>query len=346
PGAGRDREQRPVCSALLQRRRARLEHPGGEHPVPLGCGGSRLWGAALFPARRGRAHSPSGHLWHSADSLRRCRVRRPREVDWSGAARLSPGEEFTVRQELVLRRRSPFWAGLLVGLLTHGLATGAALGDSGWSVRSFDVVLGVQTDASLEVSETIDADFDAHKHGIYREIPIRYAVGLHQYALRFQWLGVDDGAGTTYESSVTYEENRVRIRIGRANRSLTGPVRYHIRYRVMRAILWEGNRAWGAEARDRDRAVLRWNATGTEWGVPIRRCSVTVRLPRELDDSQVVADAWTGAYGAKNKDFTKRRVDARTIAFQTAALRPGEGITIDVTMPADAVARPGWAREL
>src|SRR5262249_40565384 len=100
------------------------------------------------------------------------------------------------------------------------------------------------------------------------------------------------------------------------------------------------------EERDRDRAVLRWNATGTEWGVPIRRCTVMVRLPRELDDSQVVADAWTGAYGAKNQDFTKRRVDVRTIAFETAPLRPGEGITIDVTMPADAVARPGWAREL
>ena len=155
-----------------------------------------------------------------------------------------------MRQERVLGRRSPFWAGLLVGLLIHGLATGATRGDSGWSVRSFDVVLGIQTDASLEVSETIDADFDVPKHGIYREIPIRYAVGLHQYALRFQWLGVDDGAGTTYESSVTYEENRVRVRIGSATRTLTGPVRYRIRYRVMRAILWEGNRAWGAEARE------------------------------------------------------------------------------------------------
>ena len=251
-----------------------------------------------------------------------------------------------MRQGRVWAQMSRFWAGLLVGLLTHGLAMAPARGESGWSVRSFDVELGVQPDASLDVSETIDADFDVPKHGIYREIPIRYAVGFHQYALRFQWLGVDDGAGTSYESAVTYEENRVRIRIGSANRTLTGPVRYRIRYRVMRAILWEGNRAWGAEERDRDRAVLRWNATGTEWGVPIRRCTVTVRLPRELDDSQVVADAWTGPYGAKNKDFTQRRVDARTIAFETAALRPGEGITIDVTMPADAVARPGWAREL
>src|SRR5262249_31439582 len=72
---------------------------------------------------------------------------------------------------------------------------------------------------------------------------------------------------------------------------------------------------------------------------------VTVRLPRELDDVQLTADAWTGAFGAKNKEFTKRRDDARTIAFQTRLLRPGEGITIELTMPADAVARAAWTRE-
>ena len=72
---------------------------------------------------------------------------------------------------------------------------------------------------------------------------------------------------------------------------------------------------------------------------------MVVKLPRELDDSQVIYDAWTGAYGAKGKDFTKRRVDARTIAFDTDALRSGEGITVEVTMPGDAVSRPGWMSE-
>ena len=65
--------------------------------------------------------------------------------------------------------------------------------ETGWLVRSFDVDLVVHPDAVLDVTETIDADFEVPKHGIYREIPIRYAVGLHQYALRFRLLGVDDG---------------------------------------------------------------------------------------------------------------------------------------------------------
>jgi hypothetical protein len=220
-----------------------------------------------------------------------------------------------------------------------------ARGDSGWTVRAFDVTLAIQPDAWLDVTELIDAEFEVLKHGIYREIPIRYAVGMHQYALRFRFLGADDGAGRSYGTSVSYEENRVRIRIGDADRTLKGPVRYRIRYRVERAILWEGTRAWGREAGDRDHAVLRWNAIGTEWGVPILQTTVTVRLPRALDDSQVVTDAWTGAYGAKGKDFTQRRVDAQSIAFSTGALKPGEGMTVEVTMPGDAVSRPGWASE-
>ena len=157
--------------------------------------------------------------------------------------------------------------------------------------------------------------FQVAKHGIYREIPIRYAVGMQQYALRFRLLGVDDGAGKNLrDRGVVRRESGSDPDRQRGDRTLNGPVRYRIRYRVERAILWEGTRAWGEDDGNRDHAVLRWNATGTEWGVPIRRSTVTVNLPRDLDDSQVTYDAWTGVYGAKDKDFTKRRIDARTIA--------------------------------
>jgi uncharacterized membrane protein YgcG len=234
---------------------------------------------------------------------------------------------------------------LAAALVGSGWSCSQAHADSGWTVRKFNVNLAVRPDASLEVTELIDADFHVAKHGIYREIPIRYTVGMQQYALRFTLLGVDDGAGQTYSTAVSYDENRVRIRIGDAARTLGGPVRYRIRYRVQRAILWEGTRAWGGEQENRDHAVVRWNATGTEWGVPIERTVVTVRLPSDLDDSQINYDAWTGVYGSKGKDFTKRRDDARTLVFETGALRSGEGITVEVTMPGDAVSRPGWLSE-
>ncbi len=234
---------------------------------------------------------------------------------------------------------------LLPAIVIFALSGFAAAADSGWSIRSYDVTLTIDPDATLGVVETIEADFAVAKHGIVRDIPIRYAVGLHQYALRFRLLGVDNGDGMNYDTEVTHLENRVRIQIGDAQRTIIGPARFRIRYEVERAILWEGNMAWGIG--DPEQAVLRWNATGTEWDVPIERVTVTVKLPRTLDiKKELIYDAWTGAYGAKNKDFTKRRVDDWTVLFEAAKFRPGEGITVDLTMPADAVTRPGHWREL
>ena len=146
---------------------------------------------------------------------------------------------------------------------------------------------------------------------------------------------------------LTFDENRVRIRIGDAARVITGPARFRIRYRVERAILWERNRAWAEAGPDPDRAVLRWVATGTEWGVPIRGATVTVHLPRDLDDTQLDYDAWTGALWVQRTRTSPSVGSTRGRSlYETGALRPGESITIDVTMPADAVARAAWTREL
>ncbi|AMV40287.1 DUF2207 domain-containing protein [Planctomyces sp. SH-PL62] len=247
----------------------------------------------------------------------------------------------TALKTLMSRAGRAFAAAFALGLLAS-FAAPPARGDDGWTIAAFDVDAAIGADAGLDVVETVDADFEVPKHGILREIPIRYAVGVHQYSLRFRLLGVDDGEGRSYPTSVSYESNLVRIRIGSPDYEVQGRNRYRIRYHVQRAVLWEGNQAWA----DGGRAVLRWNATGTEWQVPIAQSKVTVHLPRDLDDSQVSYDAWVGRFGVSGRDFRKRRVDARTIEYETGRLAAREGITVEVTMPADAVARPGPARRL
>jgi uncharacterized membrane protein YgcG len=227
------------------------------------------------------------------------------------------------------------------------LATAAAAGagparaDGGWLIRNFDVQVAIRPDAGIDVTETIDADFKLAKHGILREMPVHYYVGMHQYSLRVRLLGVDDGEGRRYETAVSHQENLMKIRIGSPEYTVEGPRRYRLRYHVERAILWEGNHAW-----DRgNSAILRWNATGTEWQVPILAAKVTVQLPRELNDLELISDAWTGFYNARGKNFRKRMVDARTVEFSTGSLQPREGITVEIAMPSETVARPGWWKE-
>ena len=231
---------------------------------------------------------------------------------------------------------------LRLGLLAVLVALPAsARADDDWSIVNFDVDLHIRSNAGLDVVETIDADFERPHHGILREIPIRYAVGMHLYSLRFRLLGVDDGQGREYETSVSYQENVVKLRIGDPERTVVGRQTYRIRYEVQRAILWEGNHAWSGGGD----AVLRWNATGTEWPVPIERSRVTVHLPRDLNDEQVSHDAWVGSFGAKGRDFQARRIDGRTIEYRTDRLGEREGITVEISMPSDAVDRPGFWRE-
>jgi hypothetical protein len=197
------------------------------------------------------------------------------------------------------------------------------------------VEVRVQPNGAVEVAETITADFAVHKHGIYRRIPIHYDVAFHQYSLRFRLLNVTDGAGRRRQTKVSHESNYVRIRIGDPSRRVQGRQVYRIRYLVQRAILFEGYEA-----------VLRWNATGNEWGVPIDEASVIVWLPRSMEEMEVGFDAWTGQYGAGGKDFTASRVDNETIMFTTGALRPREGISVEIAMPASTVSRPTFLRRL
>lgn len=238
-----------------------------------------------------------------------------------------------------LNRLSPLILGLAV-LAAFSAAPLRARADD-WSLSFFDVDLNIRPNAGLGVVETIEAKFDRPHHGILREIPIRYAVGMHLYSLRFRLLGVDDGEGHEYETSVSYHENLVKLRIGSPDRTVTGQQTYRIRYEVQRAIIWEGNHAWSGGGD----AILRWNATGTEWPVPIDRSRVTVHLPIALNDEQISYDAWVGGFGAKGRDFRVKRLDERTIEYQTDRLGEREGITVELTMPSGAVARPGFWRE-
>lgn len=225
-----------------------------------------------------------------------------------------------------------------------GLTSAHALADGGWSIERFDVNLSIGNDASLEVVETIVAMFDQPKHGLYREIPIRYDVGMQLYDLRFRLISVTGVGGKPLTTKTSYSGNRVLIRIGDPEITVTGRQTYVIRYTVDRAILWEGNRSWSGV-----RPVLRWNVTGHDWLVPIRAASVSVRLPADPAESDLEARAFTGPYGARGADYTVERRDARTLQFtSTRVFDAGEGLSIELTLPSDLLVAPsawkqaGW----
>lgn len=217
-------------------------------------------------------------------------------------------------------------------LVTAATATAA---DTGWTIARNDVDLRIEADGTLLVDEAIVADFQVPKHGIIRVVPVRYANDMHQYALRWRLLGVTDDQGRPYETKESHQNNAVRVRIGSADRVLQGRHTFRISYRVQRALLWEG-----------DRVVLRWNAIGHEWSVPTEGGSVVVHLPAGIDGDDVLSDAWTGSWGAHGHDDAFTRGSDGSLRYAIGRLGPHEGITVGVSLPTAAIARPAAARRL
>ncbi len=199
--------------------------------------------------------------------------------------------------------------------------------DGGWFMPRNDVVLTIQSDGWVLVEETIVADFQVDKRGIIRKIPIRYEAGLHNYELGFKLLEVTDQNGHDHPIRVRKRGNAVNIRIGDADTFLRGRHVYHLTYRVKRALLWEN-----------ERVVLRWNAIGHQWEVPTQ--AATIRIVTPPGTGPTFQDAWTGTWGARGKDFTAHQDPDGTVVYEVGPLRPREGVTVEVSLPGNAVARP------
>lgn len=218
-----------------------------------------------------------------------------------------------------------------LALFTAGASLAA---DSGWEIDRNEVALTIEPNGDLLVEEAIYARFHVPKHGIIRSIPVHYEALGHVYSLRFRLDRVIDGGSRPLRCKTSNKGNSVNLRIGDPDVTLTGTHIYRIRYRVGRAVLWEDGRAH-----------LRWNAIGHEWGVPTRSAQIRFTPPPGVDPQQMDSDAWTGTWGARGKDFEVLTAENGMLVWNVGPLRPREGVTIEVGLPAEAVARPPRWRE-
>ncbi|OIO51218.1 hypothetical protein COY93_00220 [Candidatus Uhrbacteria bacterium CG_4_10_14_0_8_um_filter_58_22] len=166
-------------------------------------------------------------------------------------------------------------------------------------VRAFHSDLTVGSDGTLTVVETIDYAFAAPRHGIFRDLPIRYELDDgEQVIVPIEVVSVD---GWPYE--LEKSKSMVRIRIGDPDRTVTGIQRYVITYRATGAVRYFD-----------DHDELYWNVTGNDWEVPLSRIGATVRLPDAVDGQSVTHDCFTGGVGSTERDCEIDPV-GRTVSF-------------------------------
>jgi hypothetical protein len=227
-----------------------------------------------------------------------------------------------------------------LSLLLLGAAPLAAQ-DTGWTITDFAVAYVVNPSRTIDVTETIVVDFGTlRRHGIYREIPIKYRrevdlgipVGAGTVAVDLQDIRVTDADGRPLGLQVT-RGNVANLRIGDADSYVTGIQTYVISYRLERGLGFFD-----------DHDELYWQVTGTEWPVPILRASATVTLPTASSSGEGLG-AWcyAGHYDSSDQGRCSAEAGANgTYRFATGRLLPGEGLTLVAAFPKGIIAPPTW----
>jgi uncharacterized membrane protein YgcG len=172
----------------------------------------------------------------------------------------------------------------------------------------------VNRDGTLDVSETISANFIGEWHGIYRTIPIEYstAQGLNYTLFLTDAIATDEnGNRLKLELSRQGPNERFKIYVPDAvNASRTVVLHYHV---------LDGLRFFP------DHDELYWNVTGNSWDVPLQAASAEIDLPDGATGIRTLA--FTGAYGSNSQDAEIEEATNRITIRSRHSLRFHEGLT-------------------
>lgn len=220
-------------------------------------------------------------------------------------------------------------AACLLALACAGVGTGAAADER---ILDFTSDITIEADGGMLVAETIvvRAEGASIRRGILRDFPTEYSDRAgNKVRVPFDVVAVSrDGAPEPF--AVEGLANGVRVRIGRADVLLDrGEHRYEIVYRTARQLGFFA-------AHDE----LYWNVTGNGWTFKIDYASAQVTLPQPVSRDRLAAEAYTGPFGARGRDYVARVIDGGAQYRTTSVLAPNEGLTIVLTFPKGIVTPP------
>ncbi|MDO8571387.1 MAG: DUF2207 domain-containing protein [bacterium] len=192
------------------------------------------------------------------------------------------------------------------------------------SIENYEVILRVNTNGTLNVSEGIHYDFGTlEKHGILRKIPL---VNQDGPRIHIKTVSINDENRNTYHYTEKESGDILEYKIGGSNTTLTGRKTYWLNYDVSNVI---------RPFKDHDE--LYWNAIGTEWSVPIAHATVRIEIPEEIPTVSATAYCYTGASGSDTKDCSITTEDHAFIITANRSLYHGEGLTVAVALPVEGI---------
>ncbi len=194
-----------------------------------------------------------------------------------------------------------------------------------YTTDGFFTTLDVQENSSMHVTEEIYITFSSPGHGIFRYIPNRntYAYFMHDGALvqaemPYQIKNIRcEGEEIATES----ENNLCVIRIGSADRTVSGAHKYTLEYDI---VMYKD----GIDYLDQ----LYWNVVPAYWDTDIDFAAFTVNMPKAFDPADV--DVITGPVGTGDTSRASWDVDSsHSLSGHVDGLERSEGITVRIKLP-------------
>lgn len=182
-------------------------------------------------------------------------------------------------------------------------------------IDKYDIDIVVNENNTLNITETITAYFNVPKHGIFRIIPLKNTITrldgtTSTNRTQITNLSVDN------EYTTSRENGNYKIKIGSADRSLTGEQKYTIKYTYN----------LGKDPM-KDYDELYYNIIGNEWDTVIGNITFTVTMPKKFDANKLGFSS--GTIGSTKNDKINYTINENTIIGNyNGILNPNEALTI------------------
>lgn len=187
-------------------------------------------------------------------------------------------------------------------------------------IESYDIKMDVNENNTFDITETIIANFNIEKHGIFRKLPLKNTVErvdgtTSENIARISDIKVNEKFTTSKEGN-----NKV-IKIGDKNVTLTGRNEYVISYKY---------NIGKDPLKNKDE--LYFNLIGTEWDTNIDKVTFSINMPKEFDKLKLGFSV--GYSGSENSDGVRYSVIGNTISGEYIySLEAEEGLTVRLELP-------------
>ena len=189
-----------------------------------------------------------------------------------------------------------------------------------YEITSYNIDMVVNENNTFDITETITAYFNVSKHGIFRKIPLKNSITRldgtkSNNRAQITNISVSENYTTSNESGYKV------IKIGDANRTLTGSQTYTINYTY---------NIGKDPVKNADE--LYFNLIGDEWDTTINNISFKIKMPKSFDNSLLGFSS--GQTGSTNSSNVRYNVIGNTITGTVNnTLTPGEALTVRLTLP-------------